>query len=185
MGFRDVFIEFPELETTRLRLRRMDYDDADDFYEIYGNNDVTKYLDWNGPRNEEMAEMLIEYFNNEFENMSAIRWGIEEKDSRMIIGTIVLHGFIKEGIADMGYDLHRKFWGKGYMTEALKTVLDFCFNEMNLHRIQCQISPDNKPSLALVTKLGFKEEGLLRKRGYHEDDKYFYDIKQFALLDTD
>lgn len=185
MSFRDVFVEFPELETERLKLRRMDYDDADDFYEIYKNKDVIEFLDWSGPRDEENAELLIEYFNNQFEDTSAIRWGIEEKSSGVLIGTVVLHDFIKESIGDLGYDLNRNFWGKGYMTEVLKKVLEFCFNEMGMHRIQCLISPDNKPSLTLVKKLGYKEEGLLRKRGYHEDDKFFYDVYQYSLLNTD
>ncbi len=185
MGFRDVFNSFPELETERLVIRRMEYDDADDFFEIYENNDVTEYLDWTGPESEETAEMLIDYFNNQFDSMSAIRWGIEEKDSGILIGTMVLHDFIKEGIADLGYDLNRKFWKKGFMTEAMKAVLDFSFKQMGLHRVQCLISPDNTPSVALVEKLGFTKEGLLRKRGFHEDKKFFYDVLQYSLLSMD
>ncbi len=185
MSFREVFNSFPELETDRLVIRRMEYDDADDFFEIYDNRDVTEYLDWKGPDSEETAEMLIEYFNNQFDSMSAIRWGIEEKSSGILIGTMVVHDFVKESIADLGYDLNRKFWKKGYMTEAMKAILSFCFTEMELHRIQCLISPENKPSVALVEKLGFTKEGLLRKRGFHEDDKVFYDVLQYSLLNTD
>ncbi|KNF08661.1 acetyltransferase [Gottschalkia purinilytica] len=52
---------------------------------------------------------------------------------------------------------------KGYITEAIKKGIDIMFNNYGLHRIEANIMPKNKPSLRVVGKLGFYNEGLARK----------------------
>ena len=73
--------------------------------------------------------------------------------------------------AELGYWLNERSRGKGYMTEALETIIKFGFNEMNLHRIEAYINPDNLSSRKLVEKLGFSEEGMIREN-YRINGKY-------------
>ena len=66
--------------------------------------------------------------------------------------------------AEIGYDLTQKQWGKGYATEAVKAVIDFGFNRMNLNRIEATITPGNDASVQVLKKLNFTREGIVRER---------------------
>ena len=52
---------------------------------------------------------------------------------------------------------------KGYMTEALKAVLEFGFTELKLHRVEALIAAENEPSLKLLLRYGFSKEGTMRE----------------------
>ncbi len=69
---------------------------------------------------------------------------------------------------------------KGIGTEALKIILDFAFNKMNLHRLEAEVIEFNEASIKLVEKFGFKREGQLREAKY-SDGKY-WDIIRYGLL---
>jgi len=70
------------------------------------------------------------------------------------------------------------------MTEAMKAVIDFGFEEMELNRIEVFIMPRNKRSIRLVKNIGFKREGLLRQR-YFDEFGHFTDDILFSMLRTD
>jgi ribosomal-protein-alanine N-acetyltransferase len=62
--------------------------------------------------------------------------------------------------ASVGYWVDAELAGRGVMPTALALVVDHCFAEVGLHRIEANIRPENAPSLRVVRKLGFREEGL-------------------------
>jgi hypothetical protein len=66
------------------------------------------------------------------------------------------------------------------MTEALTALLEFGFETLGLNRIEALVMPDNAASFALLNKLGFSEEGLLREYDYFKDE--FQDLICFSLL---
>ncbi len=63
----------------------------------------------------------------------------------------------------LGYKLGESFCHHGYMQEALSCLISVIAKEMNLHRIEAYVQPDNMPSIRLLSKLGFMEEGYLQK----------------------
>jgi RimJ/RimL family protein N-acetyltransferase len=62
----------------------------------------------------------------------------------------------------VGYAIRFDHWGRGYATDAVRTLVDFGFRQLGLHRISAAIGPDNDGSAAVVRKLGFSEEGRIR-----------------------
>jgi ribosomal-protein-alanine N-acetyltransferase len=62
--------------------------------------------------------------------------------------------------ASLGYAAFAPFAGQGYMTEGLTVTLQHAFNDLRLHRLEANVRPANKASLALVQRLGFHYEGL-------------------------
>jgi len=64
--------------------------------------------------------------------------------------------------AYVGYGLDRHAVGKGLMEEALRAIISFCFNELNLHRLMANYMPANVRSAKLLRKLGFVPEGFAR-----------------------
>ena len=63
----------------------------------------------------------------------------------------------------LGYKLDGKYVNQGYMTEALEKGVEIMFNDYGLHRIEANIMPRNKASIALIKKLGFYHEGLAKE----------------------
>jgi [ribosomal protein S5]-alanine N-acetyltransferase len=82
--------------------------------------------------------------------------------------------------AALGYELAPAYWGQGMMTEALTAVLRYTFTLMALNRVEAYVVPQNAPSIALLQKLGFVNEGLMREYGYW--GQTFHDLYLFALL---
>ena len=69
------------------------------------------------------------------------------------------------------------------MTETLTAVIHLAFTQLQLNRIEAWVMPDNIPSLNLLEKLDFRNEGLLRQSGYWENQ--FHDLYMMALLKRD
>lgn len=185
-----LFSSFPFIYTERLVLRQMVASDAEDIYAFYSDPQVTKHLDWHGPSSIEDTRMLINTWNQAFEERRLIPWGISfhPAEPRHIIGTVIL--MPTRGIFDadhrypltVGYDLMTDYWGKGIMSEAMQGVINFSKTNISPHRIQAEVYPENIASLKLLKKLGFQEEGLLRQYLMHEVTKTFLDVVLLALL---
>jgi ribosomal-protein-alanine N-acetyltransferase len=71
-------------------------------------------------------------------------------------------------------------WGKGYMKEALKAIIDYGYEVMNLHRIEAVVYPENKTSIKSLINLGFNREGLLQEYAFFRN--IYQDLIMFSLL---
>jgi len=81
-----------------------------------------------------------------------------------IAGSIILENPSKDkGRYDLGFFVGRKFWGKGIATEAIKQIVKFGFQKLELYRIQADNDSDNPASGRAMEKAGFKLEGILKK----------------------
>ncbi|ALG29566.1 GNAT family acetyltransferase [Glutamicibacter halophytocola] len=81
--------------------------------------------------------------------------------------------------ASIGYWIDRNHAGFGLMPEACALVVDHCFDDLQLHRLEINIRPENAPSLRVVEKLGFRDEGV--RRAYLHIDGAWRDHRTFAL----
>lgn len=72
-------------------------------------------------------------------------------------------------------------WGNGLAQEAIRGILAFAFEEMDLNRVEIWTSAANERSLRLASRLGFTLDGTLRRR-IVEDDRQFHDCAVFGLL---
>ena len=73
---------------------------------------------------------------------------------------------VERGIAQaacVGYYVGAPFAGQGYMTEALVLALEYAFRRLGLHRVEADIEPDNRESIRLARRVGFRREGLSRR----------------------
>ena len=92
-------------------------------------------------------------------------WIVRKDQPDQVIGTLAFSNIVR-GIfqsCHLGYKSDCENLNQGYMTEALKEAIKIAFKELNLHRIEANIMPRNAPSLRVVEKLGFKEEGLAKE----------------------
>ncbi|SCW87408.1 ribosomal-protein-alanine N-acetyltransferase [Paenibacillus tianmuensis] len=106
-------------------------------------------------------------------------YGIFLKETDEIVGRIALTGIARGPFqnANLGYYIDRKHNGRGYATTAVSLCVKIAFNEFDLHRVQAGVMPRNLPSIRVLEKAGFRNEGLAKKylkiNGTWEDHALF------------
>ena len=172
---------FPILETDRLTLREITEEDAEDLFINFSNAKVMKHYGSDSLGNIEEARGLIHSFQIGFYENKGIRWGIQLKNQKGLIGTVGFHAVSsKHRRAEIGYELNPTYWGKGLATEAIGKAVEYGLNEMKLKRIGAIVFLDNRTSNELLIKFGFKKEGILRS--YMVQGGVSYDTNVYSLL---
>ncbi len=171
---------FPTLHTNRLRLRELIANDAPALFEIYRD---TEAMPWFGvdPMTEiSQAHALIATFAQwRTQANPGTRWGLEHDGE--LIGTCGLFKWNRQwNSCALACELAPLARGKGLMSEALRSVLDWGFAQMQLHRVEALVHPHNRPSQALLGRLGFSREGVLREAGFWAGS--YQDLQVFSLL---
>lgn len=174
------FSQFPTLETDRLVLRQLKYEDGE-VIQAYFTEELAKYYDW-WPKTIADGRGFVRFFKTGYEEEQSIRWGITLKPYDKVIGTCGFSDFDHFSRAELGYELSMEHWHKGIMSEALKALIPFGFNEIEMHRIQASIFPENTASIRLLERFGFKKEGILRQYTYIKHRDVWEDCLVMALL---
>ncbi len=173
LGFyRRHFRHLPILHTERLILRPIRRSDAKAMYEYTRDKEVARYVLWDPHRSLMDTCETISEMKRQYRHGWPCSFAIALAGSDQIIGTIGYMWLNTENCsAEIGYSLSRKYWNQGYMTEALKAVLDFSFNTLELHRIEAQHDIRNPASGQVMKKNGMIQEGILRDR-LHNKGQY-------------
>jgi RimJ/RimL family protein N-acetyltransferase len=180
--------DFPSpLRTERLVLRVMTTDDADDVYVYSSREDVSRYL-MNEPRTREEVEEKVA----EFAGAITLAGDGDYWQPAVVLasnpGRVMGHVYftiksVANSTAEIGFAMHPKFSGQGYMTEASIAVLDIAFGALGLHRVMAELDPRNAPSVALCKRLGMREEA------HFVEDLWFKgewgDTGIYAILDRE
>jgi len=187
MNRRTAFSKFPELSTKRLILRKPTMKDVEWYFEYFSRPEMVWGGGMPGPKDMNAARKeLRTYLIDLYRERRGFRWIITLKGDIEPIGTLGFYKWAPSAAyqAEMGYDLAKEHWGKGIMTEAMKAVIDFGFEKMELNRIEVYIMPRNKRSIKMIKNIGFKREGLLRQRYFDEFGNFTDDIL-FSMLRSD
>ncbi len=170
------------LETERLVLRPLQPEDAAGLLALYAIPAVTEFTEIPTMTEEAQARRWIEELDDLRRAGRGLRWGVFDRESGGLIGTVGFHHWEQaRRRAEVSYDLSPRWWGQGYMREALQAVLQFGFERLNLHRIEALVDPRDTRSQNLLYGLGFKMEGVLRDHDFIKD--HFQDDMVFALLE--
>lgn len=156
-----------ELKTKRLILRKHKKSDWKDLVEGLGNYDVSKMLgSVPYPYTRKKAEEYIQKRAKKWKEkpITDYVFVIELKSEKKVIGSIGLHkiNFFNK-VGTTGSWINKKYWGKGYVTEAKIALNDFAFNKLKLRRLESNVFVSNKASNAVQLKIGYKLEGTKRR----------------------
>ena len=171
---------FPTITTARLTLRWLAHDDVDALFRIFADPEVMRY--WSTPPlpDREAAVELLNEIHEHFKGQVMLKWGVAQQADNRVIGTTTLYNIdFANRRAEIGYALSREHWGQGYMHEALQGLLTYCFETLDLRRLEADVDPRNKPSIQTLERLGFRREGYLRERwevGGEIQDALFYGL---------
>ena len=171
------------LEGTLVRLRAMEPEDLEDAYKWVNDREVRLWLtSLRYPVSRKDEQKWID--DAPTSSFGDVRLAIETKDGKHI-GGINLHRVNPEDRkAGLGIMIGEKdHWSNGYGTDAIKTLLSFAFDEMNLHRVWLHVFADNERAIGCYQKCGFREEGRLRQEVY-QDGRY-YDVALMGVLETE
>ncbi len=128
---------------------------------------------------EEVRTLLDRYIGS-YARPDHYRWAIVEKERDLCIGQIAV--FLvddRNHFCEIEYCLGREFHRKGYATEAVDRILDYCFNEVRFHKVQVSHKGGNIASEGVIRKCGFTYEGTLRDYFFTDGeytDRLFYSI---------
>ncbi|QLC24546.1 GNAT family N-acetyltransferase [Parasphingopyxis algicola] len=148
----------PTLETDRLVLRPLVVRDAGAMHHFLSDEEAMRY--WSSGPHTSVAETRAYIAVNSVGGRYP-SWAITKAGGEALGWVVLIAG--REGVAEIGYNLRRSHWRKGYVGEAVARVIDHGFGEMGLCRISADTDPDNEGSNALLEKLGFQREGYLRE----------------------
>jgi ribosomal-protein-alanine N-acetyltransferase len=149
-------MKIPVLKSERLILRRFRQSDAEDVLELF------KFVERKKINNIKQAKDWIKKSVGKNEFYLAIFL----KENKKVIGHIELcHlNWFDFKAGEIGYAVNKKYWGKGYATEACSALISYCFNKLKFVKVYADTDPDKKASQRVLEKLGFKLEGIIRKR---------------------
>lgn len=143
------------LYTKRLKLRQITMNDCEQIFSCWASDkEVTKYLTWHSHKNIEITKNMVSKWVCQYKHNNCYRWGIELKETNKLIGMIDVVNYINNDPV-IGYVLGKAYWNNGYMTEALKIVLDKLFCDGYSH-ILIEADERNISSNRVIRKNGFK-----------------------------
>lgn len=162
------------METERILLRPWRESDADTLFKYASDPEVGPRAGWPPHQNvEESLEIIRTVFNSDH------MWAIELKESGEPIGCIgyYAHGEsninIGENDAETGYWVARPYWNLGICTEALRLIIDYCFNVKGFQTLWSDYFVNNPASCRVMEKCGFRDTGLINwcSNLYHGDEQ--------------
>ncbi|MBV1756569.1 MAG: GNAT family N-acetyltransferase [Dethiosulfatibacter sp.] len=158
-------------ETERLILRTLELDDLDSVMSFWGDIEVMKYCGGAGTREREFK--ALQYYMNMQEERGFSPYLAMLKETGEIIGVCGFNPPTNGYDTELMYHLAKKYWGKGYATEAAIACIDYAKNHLKIKKIGASIDPENKSSQKVLEKLGFNYVGMKWCEDTNQDEPYF------------
>ncbi len=175
---------FPTLATRRLRLRLPKAEDAEALRSMLALPAVTRYTNWPDKPTPARMQRYMRWMAKLHGSGKGCAWIIEEARAGALVGAIRFNSFHKVWrFAELGYEAHPDFWGRGLMTEAVRAVVACGRDTFRLNRIEAWTLPGNGASDRVLEKAGFRYEGTLRQRARFKGG--FHDLRMFGWLVED
>lgn len=168
---------FPIIKTERLTLNQVELNDAEFILFQRSSPEVTKYIRREPYTKVEQAIAFIEMITQQFTEKQSYTWALRNPETNEMLGSICLWNFSEDGkTAEIGYDLHPNFQGKGFMNEAMQATINYGFNELNLNQIEAFTSKYNETSKKLLTQNNF----ILNSNRKDEDneDNFIFELSK-------
>jgi RimJ/RimL family protein N-acetyltransferase len=147
----------PHFESERLSMRPQTADDAEALHEAYSDVDLMTW--WSSPPHATIEDTRA-YLSDARMSNRWRGWTVVERNGGAAVGTLATND-TKHQVAEIGYLLMRRYWGRGYAREAVARLIDVLFEEGH-RRVWADTDPDNAASNRLLERLGFTLEGRLR-----------------------
>lgn len=160
MALADYFEMKPVIETERLYLREMNRNDVPALKKWMPDDSIYTYWGKGPGRAEKDPELM---FEKKEKPTKSFHLGIAGKDDDQVIGDIWVYLIVNDRMASVAIRLSKEHQGRGYGTEAMKAMTQFCFEHTELKRLWTEVDVRNTASWRMLEKCGYKREGLIRQ----------------------
>lgn len=174
------------LETERLILRRFVSEDAAAMYKNWACDcEVTKYLTWPTHSSIDISKSVTDDWVASYSNENWYQWAIVLKENGDTpIGSISVVDMNEDtSTVQLGYCIGRNWWNRGITSEAVKEVMNFFFEEIDVNRIEARYDPKNPNSGKVMEKCGMKYEGTMRSAD--RNNQGICDVVYYAALKSE
>ncbi|MES2592206.1 MAG: GNAT family protein [Bacteroidota bacterium] len=145
---RPPYDKFPEIISDTIVLRQVETEDIKELIEI-------SFYDSRPALTVEDATEMQNKINLDYKNGSSIHWGIADKRTNKIVGTLGFYRGFDKGIGELGCVLKAEFRGKGFMTSAMKLATEYGLNTIGLTKITAITTKQNSNAIKLLERLRF------------------------------
>ncbi len=146
----------PILESDRIILRPLSINDAEQIYKNWTSDvEVAKFMIWDIHKS---INDTIDWLKVEEQNINSEKhytWGFVLKETGELFGSGGINYKEELDCYELGYNIMKKYWGRGLTTEAGKVILDFAISTLGEKKFFCRHAIDNIGSQKVMTKLGF------------------------------
>lgn len=170
----------PLLQLPGFSLRQMQLTDASAWYDYLCLPSVWQHTSWNVQQAEDLLPSLQAFASNLPD--APRRFAVIDNSSGRLAGTVGFHTVSAlNRTAELAYDFHPDYWGRGLATAAAQVALHWVLQEGALHRVQATVLPSNLGSIRVIEKAGMQFEGLLRNfrmvRGVSKDFRLYASVR--------
>lgn len=171
--------DLPVIDCESFYMRPVMLKDARDMFEYGSDMEVVKFVPWGPYRSvEDVTKAIQSVFLTRPENGVPYAYAIVNKKNKKMIGTCDFHSINYESKrGEIGYCMNKHYWNKGIMSQAVRELVRFGFEYLNLERVEVLHDIDNVASEKVILKNKFVYEGTLRKyfncRGKQADCKIY------------
>lgn len=160
------------LNSERLYLREFTKDDLNLIHELNKDPEVMKYV--KDPETLEQSKESLKRYLASYDGNGLGIWALHQMESNEFIGFFIFIKYENTEEIEVGYRLHKKFWGKGFATEITKVLIDYGFDVLELKEMFAVTMPGNKASEKVLKKCGFRNYGTTEK--YYERELNYFKI---------
>lgn len=146
------------IESSRLKLRELTVADASHFYDLNNDPEVIKYTGDPPFENVEAAWNFLKNYD-QYALYGYGRWAVESKETGEFLGWCGLKYVLSLGETDIGFRFFRRYWGRGYATEAVRACIKYGFEKLSLTKIAGRAMTANKASIRVLEKAGLRFAG--------------------------
>ncbi|RAU98892.1 GNAT family N-acetyltransferase [Paenibacillus sp. YN15] len=153
---------FHSLKGARIELRKISLEDAAEMYAYLSDEEVSRYIGWKLMHTIDDTRRHIGTLLEREASGTHLYAAVILKSTGAVIGNAMLFNMdAREGHAEIGYVLHKGYWGQGYGTECVALVDAFAFEVLQLHRLYACVIAANLPSARILEKNGYRLDGTL------------------------
>ena len=153
------------IETGRLIAKPFSEDDLDMIYRLYSDEEMLKYTPHDTMNMEEAKDHLAQILKNWGKTpLTDLEFLLLSKDGGGKVGRCGINIDAETDSAMIGLYLIKEEWNKGYATEIVNAMMEYCFDALGVHRVYALCNPDNTGSRRVMEKTGMRQEAYFRKK---------------------
>ncbi len=173
--------EQPVFVTPRLYIRPMLAEDAPGLHVAFSDPETMRFMDFPDSRDMADTERRMQVYLFKLPAWHAT-WSLVYKATGAVVGFVNYHHRENwNSRLEVGFMLARPYWGGGLMVEAMTALLEYCFEGLNMHRVEITVTPENHAAIRMIERVGFRLEGGPLRARQRVNGEY-RDLSMYGLL---